>query len=198
MGKIVAQIFVTLDGVTQAPSAQGEDTRDGFTRGGWVPPFADADFGRNAVATYQRAQALLLGRRTYEQFASWWPQRPMAGDPVSTAINTLPKYVASRTLTADQLGWSNAHLLEDDTVDAVHRLKANITGDILVAGSIDLLQTLMRRNLVDEYQLIVFPVVVGPGHRLFREALPFSLRLVQSTVTGRGVGILTYVPVSGA
>ena len=194
MGKIISQTFVTLDGVTQAPGGKDEDTRDGFERGGWSVQFADEVFGENADATFRRADAMLLGRATYEQFAYWWPQRPTEGDPVSTLLNEGPKYVASTTLKQEDLTWQNSHLLQGDTVEAVRRLKEEIDGNLLVAGSVNFLQTLMRHNLVDEYQLVVFPVVVGPGHRLFREALPFSLRLIDSKTTPRGVQIQTYEP----
>ena len=194
MGRLIAQTLVTLDGVTQAPGGKDEDTRDGFAAGGWVPQFVDDDFLANAKAMYSRARGFVLGRGTYEQFAYWWPQRPTEGDPVSLALNTLPKHVASRTLKEPDLAWTNSHLLQGPVEEAVPRVKEEVDGDILVAGSVDLMQTLMRHNLVDEYQVMVFPVVVGPGHQLFREPLPFTLRLSDCKITSTGAAIMTYLP----
>ncbi len=194
MGRLVTQIMVTLDGVTQAPGAKEEDQRDGFERGGWVAPFTDDDFFQNADSSFAQAEAFILGRATYEQFAFWWPQRPTEGDPVSTALNTRPKYVGSRTLQPSDLTWQNSHLLEGDLVTAVERVKASVAGNIVISGSVDFLQALLRHRLVDELQMLVFPVVVGPGHRLFREALPYTLHLTGSRVTGAGVQIQTWEP----
>ncbi len=194
MARLISQTFVTLDGVTQAPGGRDEDPRDGFTQGGWVPQFVDDDFLQNADATYRRASAFILGRRTYEQFAYWWPQRPTEGDPVSLSLNTLPKYVASRTLTQAGLTWTNSRLLEGDVAGAVRRVKREVEGEILVAGSVDFLQTLMRNNLIDEYQFMVFPVAVGPGHQLFRGPLPFTFQLASCKITSKGAAIMTYHP----
>ncbi|MEX2375790.1 MAG: dihydrofolate reductase family protein, partial [Dehalococcoidia bacterium] len=176
----MTQTFVTLDGVTQAPGAKEEDQRDGFEHGGWVVPFVDDAYLANADAMFERAEAFILGRATYEQFAFWWPQRPMEGDPVSTALNTLPKYVGSRTLRPADLTWENSHLIEGDLVEGVQRVKDAFAGDIVMSGSITFMQPLLQHRLVDELQILVIPVVVGPGHRLFRDALPYTLQLTES------------------
>lgn len=194
MGTLVAQTFVTLDGVTQGPGAKDEDTRDGFENGGWVVPFIDEAYIENAVALHESAEAFILGRATYEQFAFWWPQRPTEGDPISTALNTLPKYVGSTTLRQEHLTWQNSHLIEGDAVEGVRRVKEMFAGDILMSGSVTFMQTLLRHRLIDELQMLVIPVVVGPGHRLFREPLPYSLRLTESRMTSTGVQVQTLVP----
>ena len=178
----------------QAPGAPDEDRSGGFAHGGWMVPYADEDLGRLVTAWIEQAGGFLLGRGTYDIFAAHWPRVTDPQDVIARALNGLPKYVASTTLKQDDLTWQNSHLLQGDTVEAVRRLKEEIDGNLLVAGSVNFLQTLMRHNLVDEYQLVVFPVVVGPGHRLFREALPFSLRLIDSKTTPRGVQIQTYEP----
>ena len=185
--------FLTLDGVVQAPGAPDEDRSDGFDRGGWLVPYADADMGALVAAWFAEADAFLLGRRTYEIFASYWPKVTDERDPVASKLNALPKYVASTTLRS--VDWEHSTLLRGDVVSEVQRLKREPGRELQVHGSGELLQTLMAHNLVDEYRLWIYPVVVGKGRRLFRDgATPGALRLVESTTTSAGVTVNTYRP----
>jgi dihydrofolate reductase len=189
--RLTATTFLTLDGVTQAPGGPEEDRSDGFEHGGWSFPYADEDFGRLVTGWFAQADAFLLGRRTYEIFAAFWPLVADAADPVASPLNALPKYVASRTLEA--VTWRGSMLLEGDVVEEVAKLKEQPGRELQVHGSSDLLQTLMAHDLVDEHRLFVYPVVVGSGRRLFREgAAPRSLKLVETTMTGTGVVVVTY------
>src|SRR5688500_15008356 len=187
MRKLVVNAFVTLDGVMQAPGSPDEDREDGFTHGGWVVPHFDEQLGAYVVDLVQRAGALLLGRKTYDIFAASWPNMP-DNDPIAAVYNTIPKYVASRSpLTLD---WANSHQLGDDIAGEVAKLKEQDGGEIQISGSSNLIQTLLRHDLVDEFHLIVFPSIVGSGKRLFGDgAIPRGLSLQHSETTANGVAI---------
>ncbi|MEW2355666.1 dihydrofolate reductase family protein [Spirillospora sp. NPDC029432] len=179
MRKLTVTAFVSVDGVMQGPGAPEEDTDGDFRFGGWTVPHFDDEVGRFVSGTFERATGFVLGRRTYEIFAAYWPHH--RGDPVADGLNTLPKYVASRTLGS--VGWEGAVLLEGDAADAVRELKEAGDGELQVHGSAGLVQSL--HPLVDEYNLIVFPVVLGTGKRLFENgAAPGELSLAGATTTG--------------
>ena len=190
MRPLVATTFLTLDGVMQAPGGPDEDPSGGFAHGGWLVPFYDDDMGEQIVAWFAGAEDFLLGRGTYEIFYEAWPKM-LSDEPVSQAINSKPKHVASRSLPSVE--WETADLIEGDVGDAVRALKAQDGGELQVHGSPGLLQTLLAEDLVDQLRLIVFPVVVGPGKRLFASgALPGSWRLTASSTTSTGALIATY------
>jgi dihydrofolate reductase len=191
--RLTVTTFLTLDGVMQAPGGPEEDPSDGFEHGGWSFPFPDEDFGRLVTGWFSQADAFLLGRKTYEIFAAFWPLVTDADDPVASPLNHLPKYVATRTLS--EATWERTTLLTGDVVEEVRRLKDQPGRELQVHGSGELLQTLMANDLVDEHRLFVYPVVVGSGRRLFRDgAPPRTLRLTEQTRTSTGVAVLTYVP----
>ena len=193
MSKVVVTNHLTLDGVMQAPGRPDEDPRDGFEHGGWAPPYADSILGGVMGEGMAKGGALLLGRRTYEDFAAFWPNQPEP-NPFSAVLNDVQKYVASTTLV-EPLPWSNSTLLEGDAAEAVARLKEEPGKDLVVLGSGELVQALMRRNLVDEYVLMIHPLVLGSGRRLFNEGGAFAtLRLVDTKTTTTGVVIATYEP----
>ena len=189
--KLVVTTFLTLDGVMQAPGGPEEDRDGGFEHGGWLVPHFDDTLGEQMDAWFATADAFLLGRRTYEIFASYWPNvSDEEGGEVGRKLNALPKYVASTTL--EKAGWGPATILKDVT-EEVRRLKEQPGRDLQVHGSANLAQTLIANDLVDEYRLVVFPVVLGTGKRLFGEgAVPAGLRLVASDTTKAGVTTLTY------
>ncbi|MFE7170475.1 dihydrofolate reductase family protein [Streptomyces sp. NPDC057616] len=191
MGKLVSTIFVTLDGVYQAPGGPQEDTRGGFEHGGWSFPFGDDDFGRFVTEVFGRPGAFLLGRRTYDIFASYWPNMTDPGDPVAAKLNGLPKYVASSTLTDP--GWAGTTVLGGDLAKEVTALKERIDGELQVHGSGALVQSLLALGLVDTLHLLTFPVVLGTGLRFFAEgALPTRFRRAGGSITSTGVSIQTY------
>jgi dihydrofolate reductase len=190
MRKLVVGTFLTVDGVMQAPGGPDEDREGGFEHGGWSVEFWDDIMGQIIVEATLRAGALLLGRKTYEIFAAHWP-RVSGDDPIAAKLNSVPKYVASRTL--DEVTWNNSTLIRGDIAEAVGRLKEQPGGEIQVTGSGDLIQTLTEHDLVDEYRLWTFPVVIGEGKRLFaRGTLPAALRLVDTKTSSTGVAIHTY------
>jgi dihydrofolate reductase len=191
MSKIVVFESLTLDGVMQAPGRPGEDDRGGFTHGGWAAPYADPTLGSSAGESMAKTGALLLGRRTYEDFYSVWPHR--TDNPFTDVLNKIQKYVASRTLTLP-LPWMNSTLLDGDAADAVAMLKQSPGKDIVVLGSGDLVRSLARRNLIDEYVLTIHPLLMGSGRRLFDVDTPTPLRLLESKTTTKGVVIATYQP----
>jgi dihydrofolate reductase len=192
--KIVVVESVTLDGVMQAPGRPDEDTRDGFAHGGWAVPYNDPVMGRAMGERMAKGGTLLLGRRTYEDFAGYWPKQ--SANPFTEVLNRARKYVASTTLT-EPLPWSNSILLEGDAAEAVARLKEQQREEALgVLGSGALVRSLMRRDLVDEYLLLVHPLVLGSGRRLFGDGATARLRLVDSVTTTAGVIIATYRPAS--
>ena len=181
--------FVTLDGVYQGPGSPEEDTTDGFTRGGWMVPHMDPAFIERAAGWLERAGALLLGRRTYEAFATAWPQNTDPDDPFAERMNGLPKYVASHTLT--ETAWSPATILSGDAVAQVAELKAQPGGELQLHGSARLAQSLLSAGLIDEVRLVITPTVLGQGRRLFPDHGPaLGLRVVESTTTPGGLTIL--------
>lgn len=192
MSRIVVTMHLTLDGVMQAPGRPDEDTRDGFPHGGWAIPRNDEVMGRVMGEGMARGGPLLLGRRTYESLYEFWPKR--TDNPFTEVLNRAQKHVVSTTLS-EPLPWQNSTLLDCDVPAAVAQLKRESDKDIGVIGSGELIQTLRRHDLVDEYLLMIHPVVFGTGRRLFPEgAPPAELRLVDSVVTTTGVVIGTYRP----
>ncbi|MFI0357429.1 dihydrofolate reductase family protein [Actinomadura sp. 9N407] len=190
MRKLMVTTFMSLDGVMQAPGGADEDREGGFEHGGWAVPYFDPQLIEVMTAVARRAGALLFGRKTYEGFAATWPLAE-ADDPIGSRMNTLPKYVASRTL--DSVSWQNSTLLTGDVAEAVGRLKREEGGEIQVHGSGGLIQTLIGHDLVDEFHLVVFPVLIGSGKRLFAEGtVPGGLKLVDTATSGTGVQISTY------
>jgi len=179
MRKLVVDTFTTLDGVMQAPGGPDEDRDGGFRHGGWLVPYFDEKFVEIMTDWTKRAGAFLLGRKTYEIFAGSWPKSTDPADEIATALNTRPKFVASRTL--DTLAWNNSHLLKGDVAEEVAKLKAQEGGEIQVHGSSNLIQTLLKHDLVDTLRIWQFPVVLGTGKRLFGEGtIPRSFRIVDT------------------
>jgi dihydrofolate reductase len=190
MRKVVAVEHVTLDGVMQAPGRADEDTRGGFEHGGWAVPNTDEAMGRVMGERMARGGALLLGRRTYEDFFGFWPTQ--TDNPYTEVLNSTQKYVASRTLQ-EPLPWQNSTLLDGDAAVAVANLKAEPGDDIGMLGSGELVRSLMRHDLVDEFVFMIHPLVLGSGRRLFDESDEFlALRLVDNVTTTTGVLIATY------
>ena len=184
--------FLSLDGVMQAPGDPEEDTEGGFRHGGWQRPYFDDVLGAAAAEGMATTDGYLFGRKTYEIMAAYWPTAP-EDDPYARHLNSTPKHVASRTLQAVE--WQNSTLIEGDVPEEVAKLKEQPGKNIAVLGSGDLVQTLIEHDLVDEYFLAVFPIVLGSGKRLFRDgdrARP--LTLVESKSTGTGGVILAYRP----
>jgi dihydrofolate reductase len=192
MRNVVVNEWMTLDGVVQGPGYADEDTDGGFTHGGWHMQYFD-DMSRNwVVEGYASADGFLLGRQTYENLASYWPNASEEEQVVAKPLNSLPKYVATTTLHAP-LEWENSTVLQGDVAQAVKALKQEDGGDLHVIGSPALVQTLIENELVDSYRLMIDPVVVGGGKRLFRDSgLVASLRLVDSQVTPTGAILATY------
>jgi dihydrofolate reductase len=196
MSKVVVTNNVTLDGVMQAPARPDEDLRGGFAHGGWAIPYNDAVMGRTMAEGMAQGGSLLFGRRTYEDFYAVWPNR--TDNPFTEVLDNTQKYVASTTLQ-EPLPWSNSTLLRGDAAEAVARLKEQPGKDLVILGSGELIQSLMRHNLIDEYVLLIFPLVLGSGRRLFRDGgVPATLRLVNSVTTTTGVIIATYRPAEPA
>jgi len=191
MGKLVSQIFVTLDGVYQAPGGQEEDRRDGFEQGGWVVAYDDEDFGRFVDEVFDGVGAFLLGRRTYDIFAGYWPKVTDPANPVAAKLNALPKYVVSSGLTDPE--WSGTTVIQGDLAKEVTALKERTEGELQVHGSGVLLRSLLDLGLVDTLHLITFPVVLGAGRRLFQEgATPTAFRHTGGRITSTGVSIQSY------
>lgn len=191
MRKIIAITQITLDGVMQAPGGPEEDTRGGFTHGGWAMPFVDDAAGRVIGETIAGEFDMLLGRRTYQIFAGYWPNQ--GDNPIAKAFNKATKYVVTRSL--DQIDWKPSQRLGGDVVNELRRLKASNGPEFHVWGSGKLLQTLIAADLVDEHRLWVFPVVLGKGKRLFENGVPpRGLSLVATRSTPRGVLLNTYRP----
>lgn len=193
MSRVVVFNSLTLDGVMQAPGRPDEDPRGGFEHGGWAQPYADSVLGSVAGESMAGTGALLFGRRTYEDFAAVWPKMPEP-NPFTALLSNTQKYVASRTLR-EPLPWQNSTLLEGDAADAVARLREQPGKDIVALGSGELIQSLMRRSLIDEYVLLIHPLVLGSGRRLFADGGAFAaLRLVDTRTTTTGVVIARFQP----
>jgi dihydrofolate reductase len=192
MRKLTVSEFVSLDGVMQAPGGADEDTEGGFRHGGWQMGYFDDVAGERIGASMAQTGAFLLGRRTYEIFASYWPTQS-DDDPFAKILNGLPKYVASTTL-GEPLAWQNSTLLQGDVAKAVAELKEGEGGNIVVLGSSGLVQTLYENDLVDEYALMIHPIVLGSGKKLFRDVPRKPLKLADSVTTSTGVVMATYVP----
>jgi len=196
MSKLIVVNHVTLDGVTQAPARADEDERDGFTHGGWAIPYGDAVMAEAMGVNMASGGALLFGRRTYEDLYSVWPSR--TDNPFTAVLDNAQKYVASTTLT-EPLPWVNSTLLTGDVAAAVAQLKAQPGKDIVILGSGALIQSLMARNLIDEYLLTIHPLILGSGHRLFRDGGAFTrLQLISAQPTTTGVIIARYHPADPA
>ena len=191
MRKLVVSTFLTLDGVMQAPGGPEEDPVGGFSHGGWSVNYWDETMQEFMGAAMGRPFDLVLGRKTYEIFAAYWPK---AGDQAGAEpLNRATKHVASRTLTS--LDWANSVLIEGDVPEAVAKLKEQDGPELQVHGSADLIQTLLQHSLIDEFRLMIFPLVLGNGKRLFSDGtIPSGLRLVDSKVSSTGVVIATYQP----
>lgn len=192
MRKIIAANHVTLDGIIQSGGGPQEDPSGGFTQGGWQVPFRSPDGFAALLEIVSREFDLLLGRRTYEIWAAFWPY---AGDhPIANAFNKAAKYVVTNSLSS--FDWANTHGISGDAAEGVRRLKASDGPELHIWGSSQLLQTLIAAQLIDEFRVWVYPVVLGKGKRLFEEGVPpFGLTLVESRCTSKGVVMNTYRPV---
>ena len=187
--------FVTLDGVMQGPGGPDEDRSNGFAYGGWLVPYADEDFGRIVDGWFADAKAILLGRTTYQMMQPYWSSVTDPGNHVATVLNTFPKYVASTTLTEQTASWDNSTVLDVSVSDRVLELKDRPGGELQVHGSWQLVRTLHDAGLIDVYRLMVFPVVVGEGKRLFEPgAVPSGFVTRSSELTAAGVVSLVLEP----
>ncbi len=192
MAELIITTFLSLDGVMQAPGAPTEDTSGNFTLGGWVFPLADEDMGKIVTGIFSRADAFLLGRTTYDIFSAYWPKVTDPHDPIASKLNALPKLVASRTRTTFEWGPAS-HV--PDVINEIPSLKKRFVREVQVHGSCGLAQTLIAHNLIDEYRLLTFPVVLGSGKHLFGAgAVPATFRLVSSATTRKGVVYNVYRP----
>jgi dihydrofolate reductase len=190
--ELTATTMISLDGVTQAPGGPDEDTSGGFDLGGWVMPYFEDDGAKSVRENFERADAFLLGRKTYEIFADYWPHADPA-NPIGTALNSLPKHVVSTTLT--DLAWPGASLIEGDPIEAIAELKRQPGRELQIHGSIILTQSLLAAGLIDRHHLLIFPVALRSGARLFDGPVPpTKYRLDQASTTSAGVQLLTYVP----
>jgi len=190
-GKLTLTTFLTLDGVMQAPGGPNEDPSGGFRHGGWLVPYFNEAMGQIVSQRFGNADAFLLGRKTYQIFAAHWPRVTDPADPIASALNRLPKYVASKTL--DQVDWHNSTLVRGDLTDQVAHLKQRYSREIQVHGSGDLAQSLIANDLVDEYHLWLYPVMLGAGKRLFGSGtVPAALTLAETQTTGTGVVVSIY------
>ena len=191
MRKLVVSEFVTLDGVMQAPGGADEDTEGGFTHGGWTHPYWHDDIGAHFGEALSQSDAFLLGRKTWQIHGGAFEQ--MDGDPFADILNAMPKYVVSTTLS-DASAWRNSTLISDNVVDEIRALKEQPGKDIYVDGSSDLVHTLAKHDLVDEYSLLVYPLVLGSGKKVFPDGERVNLRLVEPRPFPSGVVLMRYVP----
>jgi dihydrofolate reductase len=194
--RVVAYEFMSLDGVVQAPGGAEEDTDGGFAHGGWSVPYFDPEvMGPVIGASMTTAEALLFGRRTWQGMAAAWPQR--AGDPYADQMNAIGKYVVSRTLTEDDLTWNTTLLSGERAVADIAALRSREGRDLLIWGSASLVTTLLAEGLVDELNLMIEPILLGGGKRIFPDdGAARPLQLVNSVTAGTGVLVCTYRPVS--
>jgi len=189
MGELHVNMNITIDGVIQANGGPSEEDA-GFAYAGWERPYGDAEYGAQVTADVQASDALLLGRRTYEGFKAAWPQMEAGTGDFGKKMNGMPKYVATTTLTEPE--W-NAQFLQGDVAEAVGKLKTE-PGSLLINGSASLVNLLTRHNLIDEYRIMVYPVVVGEGRKLWDEGTKVALKLARSFTTTTGVEVITYLP----
>ena len=198
--KLTVQTFLTLDGVMQAPGGPEEDPSGAFAHGGWQAPFTDPAIGEFVTELNSHASAFLLGRRTFDIFRGYWPDQTDPANPIATAINSLPKYVVSNSLSEAEVTWRGEHpatarLVTGDVISAVQALKDKPGDELQIWGSGQLLQTLLRSELVDRFRLMTFPLVLGSGRRLFNDGVtPVTMRPVGLAVTDLGTTIATYEP----
>ena len=192
MRKIVVSEFVSLDGVIQAPGGVDEDTEGGFAHGGWTHPYWHDDIGAHFFQAMNESDALLLGRKTWQGHGSAFDPMP-AGDPFGDVMNNIPKYVVSTTLTSTAL-WRNSTLIKSNVVEEVRALKAQPGKNIAIDGSSVLVHTLVQHDLVDEYSLLVYPIVLGGGKKLFPDGVRVNLRLLESQAFPSGVVLMRYAP----
>lgn len=189
--KIIVLSFVTLDGVMQAPGGPAEDPSGGFRYGGWTVPYADEFLGKEMVRQIRRPSDLLLGRKTYEIFAAYWPNVKNDDNPIAASFNPARKYVVSKTLKKP--GWENSLVISGDVVKEIKRLKELDGPDLQVHGSGNLIQTLLKHDLVDELWLKIYPITLGPGKRLFADGtIPAAFRLQECKTSPSGVIIASY------
>ena len=185
MPKIIVNAFLTLDGVMQAPGGPDEDREGGFSHGGWQAPYADEVMGRLVTEGFADADGFLLARKTYDIFSGFWPKITDPGNSIATALNSRPKYVVSRSL--ERVTWNNSSLLKGDVVAELRKLRQQPGQTLQTWGSTELLQTLQKNDLIDEYRLFVFPLVLGSGKRLFGSGtIPLALRQVHSATSAKG------------
>ena len=185
MPKIIVNAFLTLDGVMQAPGGPTEDPEGGFQHGGWQAPYADEVMGRVVTEGFADADGFLLGRKTYDIFANYWPKVTDPGNPIATALNALPKYVVSRGV--ERVSWNNSSLIKGDVVAELRKLRQQPGRTVQTWGSTEVLQTLLQQDLIDELRLFIFPVVLGSGKRLFGAGtVPMALKQVQSATSSKG------------
>ncbi|MFE9724051.1 dihydrofolate reductase family protein [Streptomyces sp. NPDC005794] len=198
MAKLTLTTLLSLDGVMQAPGGTDEDTTGGFEYGGWVVPFVDEGMHAFAGEVFDRAGAFLLGRRTYDIFSAYWPKVTDPQDPIASRLNTLPKHVVSTTLTDP--AWENTTVVSRDVPAEVARLKERTAeGELQIHGSGTLAQSLLGHDLIDEVNLLVFPVHLGSGRRLFPDGgQPTAYELIGARTTGSGIAIHTYRPTGRA
>lgn len=190
MAELTMTTFVTIDGVMQAPGDPNEDTSWGFPHGGWLVPHADSDLGKTMAEIFSKADAFLLGRTTYDIFFAYWPKVTDPNHPIASKLNTLPKFVASRTRKT--FVWNNTSHVRD-VVKEIAEIKKRFSREVQVHGSCGLAQTLIRNDLIDEYRLLTFPVALGTGKRLFGAGtMPATLRLVSSSTTSKGAIVSVY------
>ncbi len=190
MAELTMTTFLSLDGVMQSPGMPDEDPSGNFPHGGWLVPHADADMGKTMIEIFSKADAFLLGRTTYDIFSAYWPRVTDPGNLIAVKLNSLPKYVASRSRSA--FTWHNTMHVHDVEKEVIE-LKQRFAREVQVHGSCGLAQTLIEKDLVDEYRLLVFPVILGTGKRLFGTgAVPRALTLVRSSTTSKGVVVSVY------
>lgn len=190
MAELTLTTFLTIDGVMQAPGGPDEDTSGNFPYGGWLVPHADEDMGKTMVEIFSKADAFLLGRTTYDIFSAYWPRVTDPNDLIASKLNSLPKFVASHTYNT--FGWNGSSHVRD-VVKEITDVKKRFSREVQVHGSCGLAQTLIKNDLIDEYRLLTFPVILGTGKRLFGAgATPATLKLVSSSTTSKGVIVGVY------
>jgi dihydrofolate reductase len=190
--KLAVVEFLTLDGVMQGLAGSEEDRESGFAQSGWGAPYGDEVLAQQAGQGIGLTTAYLFGRRTYEHMAAHWPHEP-DDNPIAASMNAMPKYVVTKTLRQQEMTWANSHVIERDVVEQIRALKSEGDGFITVLGSGELVQTLVVNDMIDTYRILLHPLVLGTGMRLFREyPKPLRLRLTEHVPTTTGVLLLTY------